>query len=253
MLHYTDTETNGAPIVFVHGVLMNQSVWHIQVPEFARRHRVITLDMAGFGQSAGTGFEDFSDHARQIDALLVHLDLEQVTLVGWSMGGAVAQVMAHEIPARLKRVVLAGTTPQLIADAHFSDALPPEAVGELGGLFAEDFTAGCDAFSAVCAPEDKDTATFLANVMKGTNPERGLASLARGGELTQIGILDQLQIETHVIHETEDAVCLPAAASHLANHIPGCTTAVNWIEGAGHAAFLTCPDAFSQALQETLG
>ena len=77
MLHYTDTETNGAPIVFVHGVLMNQSVWHIQVPEFARRHRVITLDMAGFGQSAGTAPESALS---SIPCLMIRIFADEIGL-----------------------------------------------------------------------------------------------------------------------------------------------------------------------------
>ena len=252
MLHYTDTGGDGPALLFVHGVLMNETVWHKQVAAFRDTHRIITLDMAGFGKSPGTGDLSFADHVREIDALLAHLGLNDVTFIGWSMGGAVGQVMGHIAPGRLRRLVLVDTTPQLVADEAFDLALPPEAVAELVGVFAPDFAAGCDEFAEACAGEDPASAAFLAKVMKGTDPAIGLASLASGGAQTQLGILDRIAVETHVIHGAEDAVCLPTAGAFLADNIAGSVGPVITIGGAGHAPFLTRCEQFNEALRTTL-
>lgn len=252
MLHYTDTGGDGPALLLVHGVLMNETVWHKQVGAFRDTHRIITLDMAGFGKSPGTGEMSFADHVREIDALLAHLGLDGVTFVGWSMGGAVGQVMGHVAPGRLRRLVLIGTTPQLVADEAFDLALPPDAVAELGRAFESDFAAGCDGFAEACAGEDPASAAFLAKVMKGTDPAIGMASLASGGAQTQLGILDRIAVETHVIHGAEDAVCLPAAGAFLADSIAGSAGPVIAIDGAGHAPLLTRSEQFNEALRTTL-
>ncbi len=232
---------------------MNGSVWHKQVAAFQDTHRVVTVDMAGFGKSAGRGDESFADHARAIDGLLAHLGITDATLVGWSMGGAVGQVMGQVAPARRRRLVLVDTTPQLVADSRFEHALPPQGVQELGELFAADFPAACAAFAHACAAEDAATAAFLAEVMKGTNPQIGLAALAMGGGASLLDILDQIRVETHVIHGAEDGVCLPAAGAYLADHIGGSVGPVVLIEGAGHAPFLSREAEFNAALRKAIG
>ena len=253
MLHFTDTGGDKPALLLVHGILMNETTWHKQIDAFRATHRVITVDLAGFGKSVGTGDELFPDHVAKIIEVLDHLKVTDVIFVGWSMGGAVGQVMGKIAPERLKRLVLFGTTPQLVADEKFAHATPPEAVAEIGGAFASDFARGCTGFADICAPGDAETAAFLTQVMSGTDPAIGLASLGAGGGQTQIDILADITVDTYVIHGAQDTLCLPAAAEHLAAHIPGCKGSVHWIDGAGHAAHLTHPDAFNKTLAECLG
>lgn len=252
MLHFKDTGGDKPALLLVHGVLMNETTWHKQVAAFRDACRVVTIDLAGFGKSPGTGEELFPDHVGRINEVLEYLDLAGVTYVGWSMGGAIGQVMGAIAPERLRRLVLYGTTPQLVADERFPHALPPEVVGELAGVFDNDFVAGCAGFAETCAPGDAETAAFLTGVMIGTNPGVGLASLASGGAQSQVGILDEISVETHVIHGSEDKVCFPAAAEYLAEQIKGSKGAVRWIKEAGHAAHLTHPDAFNEVLGSCL-
>jgi pimeloyl-[acyl-carrier protein] methyl ester esterase len=252
MLHFTDTGGNKPILLLVHGVLMNETTWHKQVAAFQSSHRVVTVDLAGFGRSPGTGAEMFPDHVAKIVEVLDHLGLEDVTFVGWSMGGAIGQVMGKIAPERLKRLVLFGTTPQLVADEAFPHALPPEAVEGLGGVFANDFAAGCAGFAETCAPGDPDTIAFLTGVMTRTDSAIGLDALGTGGAQSQIDMLSDIAVETYIIHGAEDAVCFPAAATYLAEQIAGCSGDVHWLNGAGHAAHLTHADEFNKTLGRCL-
>ncbi|MFI1000298.1 alpha/beta fold hydrolase [Streptomyces galbus] len=96
----------GVPLVFVHGWTANRHRWDHQVAHFARRRRVVRLDLRGHGDSGGAGVRSIGELARDVIALLDHLEIERCVLVGHSMGGMIAQTIALEHPARVERMVL---------------------------------------------------------------------------------------------------------------------------------------------------
>ena len=98
---------HGEPIVFIHGLGGCWQNWLEQLPVFAREHRVIGLDLPGFGYSP-LPEEDISvtDYALNVRELLDALELERATLVGNSMGGLIAAELALAAPERVARLAL---------------------------------------------------------------------------------------------------------------------------------------------------
>ncbi len=89
----------GPPLLFVHGLSGSWPNWLEQLPVFARTHRVIALDLPGFGRSPmPTGDISISAYARTLDALLDALDVDAVAAVGNSMGGFVSAELADQPP-----------------------------------------------------------------------------------------------------------------------------------------------------------
>src|SRR5690349_22538628 len=87
-LYYEDLG-KGKPLVLIHGWPLSSSMWEYQVPSLLERgHRVILYDRRGFGKSdfPGEGY-DYDTLAGDLKAVLDHLDLQDVTLAGFSMGG----------------------------------------------------------------------------------------------------------------------------------------------------------------------
>src|SRR5688572_18758678 len=87
-LYYEDHRT-GKPVVPIHGWPLSGACWEKQlIPLLGAGHRVITYDRRGFGQSSKptTGY-DYDVLTGDLDKLLTKLDLRDVTLVGFSMGG----------------------------------------------------------------------------------------------------------------------------------------------------------------------
>lgn len=125
MLAYADTGA-GDPVVLIHGLAATHGIWHHVIPRLAGR-RVVAVDVPGFGSSpaAGPGF-DLEQVARAIwDGLPTDL-AGPVTLVGHSLGSAVALTAACLEPERTAALVLcapAGLRP-----------LPPAAATALGAL-----------------------------------------------------------------------------------------------------------------------
>jgi pimeloyl-ACP methyl ester carboxylesterase len=97
----------GPAIVFVHGLSGSWPNWLEQLPVFARDHRVITMDLPGFGHSPmPTEPITISLYARILDSLLETLQVSAATLVGNSMGGFVSTELAIAFPQRVERLVL---------------------------------------------------------------------------------------------------------------------------------------------------
>jgi pimeloyl-ACP methyl ester carboxylesterase len=119
-LYYEDHGT-GDPVVLIHGWPLSGRSWEKQLPALiGAGYRVITYDRRGFGESSKpwTGYE-YDTLARDLDRLLTNLDLRNVTLVGFSMGGGeVARYLGKYGAERVRRAVfVAAVTPYLLKAA----------------------------------------------------------------------------------------------------------------------------------------
>ncbi|WP_062257303.1 alpha/beta fold hydrolase [Dermacoccus sp. CCH2-D9] len=107
----------GRPVVLIHGWPLSGQSWSAQVEALAPHYRVVTYDRRGFGESAKpAGGYDYDTLAGDLHGLLEALDLRDVTLVGFSMGGGeVARYMSRFGADRIHSVVFAGAVPPYMA------------------------------------------------------------------------------------------------------------------------------------------
>lgn len=109
---YAEERGHGSPVVLLHGLGGSTYSWRFIAPILARTHRVIALDLKGFGRSDKPFDRAYSaaDQARLVAAFLTRRGLHQVTLVGHSFGGAVALLTAIQLkrhdPTRIAKLVL---------------------------------------------------------------------------------------------------------------------------------------------------
>lgn len=115
-LHYLDWG-RGPALVLVHGWPLNAMMWEYQLTELPRRGiRCIAYDRRGFGGSdrPWDGY-DYTTLAADLAAVMDHLDLRDVTLAGFSMGGGeVVRYMSKMSGARVAKTVLIGAVPPLL-------------------------------------------------------------------------------------------------------------------------------------------
>lgn len=98
----------GEPIIFVHGIAGCWRNWLENIPYFARNHRVIALDLPGFGESPMPTWDvSMGNYGRLLHDLCERLGLDRVAaLVGNSMGGFIATEAVIDEPERFDRLVL---------------------------------------------------------------------------------------------------------------------------------------------------
>lgn len=131
---YYETHGEGPAIVLAHGVGGNHAIWFRQVPTLSKAYQVVLFDHRGFGRStdkAGLGRSAFAD---DLTALLDHLGLDRVALVGQSMGAGTCINVAARHPQRVAALCIAsslhaiaeeGAVASIMAQARAaSDGLP---------------------------------------------------------------------------------------------------------------------------------
>jgi pimeloyl-ACP methyl ester carboxylesterase len=124
-----DTAGRGEPLVLLHGVGANRGIWRYTVKRIAGERFVLAADLPGFGDSppVGPGFSLAETAGGLADGLLEHVTTP-FDLVGNSLGGAVALMMALERPELVRRLIL-------VAPAGFSPA--PKLVSVAAGRISD--------------------------------------------------------------------------------------------------------------------
>ncbi|EKB08139.1 alpha/beta fold hydrolase [Myroides odoratus] len=109
-INYYDSGKGNA-LIFLHGFLENAKMWKDYMAYFSTKHRVISIDLLGHGDTGCLGYiHSVEDMADAVHAVVTHLKLKRVTLIGHSMGGYVSLAFAELYPDYVKNIVLINST-----------------------------------------------------------------------------------------------------------------------------------------------
>ena len=104
---------SGVPVIFLHHLMAVLDDWDTRVVDgIAAHRRVITFDNRGVGASGGLAPHTIEEMGRDAIAFIHAMGLQKVDLLGFSLGGGVAQMVALQAPNLVRRVILAGTGPR---------------------------------------------------------------------------------------------------------------------------------------------
>lgn len=109
-IHFTDTGEGNA-VVLLHGFLENSTMWNDLTPLIAKKHRVVSIDLLGHGQTDCIGYiHSMELMAETVMAVIKHLKLRRIIFVGHSMGGYVSLALAEAYPDYVKGLCLMNST-----------------------------------------------------------------------------------------------------------------------------------------------
>src|SRR6201987_5213341 len=108
---YRETgQKNGIPVVLLHHLTAVLDDWDPRtIDSLAQKHRVIAFNNRGVGASKGTTPDNIDDMAAHAVAFMRALGLTKIDLLGFSLGGFIAQVIAQKHPDLVRKMILAGT------------------------------------------------------------------------------------------------------------------------------------------------
>ena len=251
---YYESLGTGRPVVLLHGGNLDRRMWDEQLPVLTLHFHVIRYDARGFGRStpADTTFEARHD----LYALLQHLAVPRVSLVGLSLGGRIASDFALDHPEMVDRLVLAGPGLSGWRDWSAEDSTWHVATRRAGN--AHDSIGMALAWLTSdymrAAMEHPQLATRLRVIA--SDNARYWMGLFRQGDLEReadppaLGRLSAIRAPTLLLVGDGDSPVIRRIVDTLASSIPGSTVVL--IRGAGHMVNMERPVEFNRVVLEFL-
>jgi 3-oxoadipate enol-lactonase len=248
-IHY-ETQGEGPPIVFVHGLGGTSNIWHAQRATLSRYFKVITLDLTGSGRSdKGPRSYSLEQWADDVAGLIDHLQLDQAVVVGHSMGTAIVQKFAAKYPQKTKAIILAGALVELGPPGKETFTKRAELVEKEGMIGVADAVLG-GALSAGTR-EGNLALTGLVRELLLSNCPKCYAghcrALAAGSAKA-----DQVNIKCPVLLVVgdQDPVTPLSLQRQIAHAIS--QAKIRIVPNTAHLTMLECPEAFNQGVLEFL-
>jgi non-heme chloroperoxidase len=259
---YYEDHGAGQPVILIHGYPLDSDSWERQEPELlSAGYRVIRYDRRGFGRSSrptsGFDYDTFTD---DLKALLEHLDLQDIVLVGFSMGtGEVTRYLGKYGSDRVAKAVLLGAIPPFVLKTDDNpEGVDGQVFKGIKATIAKDryayFKDFFDNFYNVdtFAPERISPQAWQAsfNVAAAASPHASYACVDTW--LTDFrGDLSKINVPMLVMHGTEDRI-LPFAST--AKRLPALVENLKLVpvEGGPHNIGWTHPEVVNPMLLEFL-
>jgi pimeloyl-ACP methyl ester carboxylesterase len=242
-LSYSDTVVGDVAVVLIHGWMCDRSYWDAQIPHLADHYRVVAIDIGGHGQS-GMAREGWplSAYARDVAAVVDHLGLDPVLLVGHSMGGPVALEASTLLGDRVLGVVGVDTF------QNVEEKYDPEQMAAMVEAFETDFPTTCNGLVRGMFTADSDPALVdkVAGDMCSGPAEVGTALMKQFVTHDQVATFEAATVPVRSINGDMWPTDVEGNRRHHADYD------ALVIPGTGHFPMMEKPDAFNSALDDTL-
>ena len=234
-----------APIVFLHGVGSDKSIWAPQLDHFGRDRRAVAMSYPGYGESVFVANATRDDYAASVLAVMDTLKIDHAHICGLSLGGVVAIALHATAPDRCASLILADSFavhPDGEAIYHRAD----EASRTIGMRALAEARAGV-LLGGAAGPEIHRE---IIATMSAIDPAAYLLGARAVWLADQSDRVAAIGVPTLVLVGDEDSITPPALSQELAALIPGAKMQI--ISAAGHLANLEQPGAFNAAIDEFL-
>lgn len=251
---YYETYGEGEPLLLITGLSADLTGWILQIVEFSKEYHVIAFDNRGSGRTDAPDIPySIEMMADDTAGLLDALNIDQVHILGLSMGGCISQEFALKYPQRVKGLILAATLgrpyPRSFHALKTISMIAHEGVSRENQIRMQLFWLFTDKFFEV--PENIELVFegMMANPY--SEPlyayERKLAAVS---EFDTRDRLDQIKAPTLVLVGREDILTPVHLSEELVAGLPGAELVI--LDGGGHAFSGEISEKFNRAVLEFL-
>ena len=234
----------GRSIVLIHGLGWDCTLWTRQIRRLSSHYAIIAGDTRGHGGSdKPPGPYTINQFTDDWAALLEHLRAGPALILGFSLGGMIAQRLAVTRPELVGALILASTTSRIPPNSreHMESRL--SAMRDQGPAAAAEIAAK-SVYSATWRANNPDLLAAFVKWRAGQDQNGLMNAMLATTEFDVSAKLDQIKVPTLVITGAEDTLIRPDAQADIAKRIPGAQHEV--IQEAGHMASIEAPDAFNR-------
>jgi pimeloyl-ACP methyl ester carboxylesterase len=221
-LRISDRGAGSSTLLLVHGWKQSHRLWDETIAALAERHRVVAFDLRGMGESDKPRARyDFDEYADDLGAVISALDLDDVTLVGWSMGCTVSLQYLSRGRGRVGRLVLINGPIRLTATEGFAHAMPEALVDGVLDDLAEHWPTRERSFVAasIHAPHP-DQVEWLFRIALQTPLDVALRAVREQIKLDHRDVVGALPVPVLAAYGRHDPYYPPALAEWIAANAP---------------------------------
>jgi 3-oxoadipate enol-lactonase len=242
---FAESGKGDPPILFLHGVGSDKSVWAPQLDHFGQSRRAVAFDYPGYGESEPAVGADRDDFARSILAAMDAMKIGPAHICGLSLGGVIAIAMHALAPERCVSLVLADT----FAVHPEGQAIHDRSVAASQSMTMRELA---EARTSVLMGEEasEELRAEVIETMAAIDPGAyrvGAAAVWLADQRDRVAAID---VPTLILVGEEDGITPPALSEDLAARINGAR--LHKIAGAGHLANAEQPQAFNEAIESFL-
>ena len=253
-MRYYEVHGEGIPLVLIHGLGADTNAWMFQMPELAKKYKVVIFDNRGVGQtdtpdipySAQMMADDTAD-------LMDALNIAEAHILGYSLGGFIAQELAIKYPQKVRSLILATSSACM--------PLRTKLIEGTWGLLVEE-GVGPDTLMKAQLPYFFTEAMLespgfiemtIDSVLQNPQPQPNHAFIRQLSVCLDHDARDRLSMinaPSLILVGSEDCLLPVKTSRELASGIPNAKIKV--LDGGGHAFTVEIPDKFNQAVLEFL-
>lgn len=242
----------GKPLVMLHGWGMHGGIWGDVVTQLSHEFEIHNVDLPGHGASAAQG--DFT-----LDEIVALLDAqfdESVIVLGWSLGGIIAQHWAASAPLKVERLILLASTPCFTQHEDWLFGMAAETLQQFAAELEKNHAATLRRFLALQVRGSEQERELLMALREQlfSRGEPNISALRGGLDiLRDADLREQLPAITQptlAIAGQRDKLTPPEASYYLAQVMPNAR--VEEIAGAAHAPFLSHTETVVQHIKKFL-
>ena len=240
-MHLVDTGV-GRPLVFLHGLGWDHTLWQSATTRFAGAYRVIAGDTRGHGRSdKPAGPYTIATFAEDWHGALAALGIRRACLVGFSQGGMIAQLLALHHPDDVGALCLVSTSCRV--DAGVRAKLEERiAIARADGAAAAARAAASAIFSKGYASAHPEAIARFVTWRAAMDQEPLFEATRAGAGFDVSRELARVSVPTVVVYGSEDALTPPVVVKQVAAAVPGAELVE--VTGAGHMIPVEQPERF---------
>ena len=252
MTCHVEVVGKGQPLVLIHGWGMHGGVWQSLVKRLSKNYMLYIVDLPGMGQSCSVEPYQLYRLAEEVAEVIPGVS----DILGWSLGGLVAQSVAVSQPDRVKKLVLVGSTPCFIEKEDWQSGIRRDYFMTFSQNIEADYQRTMMKFLTLQCMRAKDARETIKLLRQSFESKpaptqktlRSALHVLLESDLREESV--KIRKPTLLIHGDRDTLAPVQAAHWMMQHLPKGVLRV--ISGAAHAPFLSHSEQFIDALDQFL-
>lgn len=243
----------GKTLLFIHGWSFDSNIWFRQIDNFGNC-RVVTLDLPGHGSS---DYKKDIDIIKELEFIVKRLELNNLNLIGHSLGGLLALKFTLRYPELVNRTVLICSTAKFVKADGYQQGLDENDVNRLRGFLTQEYPGILLAFIRWLFTKDERKQSDFRKIWSIISKRPKWPNKEALGEFLSVieredlrKELKNLNVPTLIISGTDDPICPRASAEYLNRQIGD--SRLELFDGCGHLPFLTQAKKFNELVHNFL-